>query len=137
MIPLKYKANYKYQVKNRAGMVFEMKFRPPIAIINRWYSFDARGSLFVAEGYAWNGASGPTFDTKAAVYASLPHDVIYQMMRRGELDIHYRKVADQEFRRMLVARGMSRFRATYWYYALRWAGRKAALPESIQPVLEA
>ena len=39
--------------------------------------------ICVERGYAWDGASGPTFDTCGAFEAALVHDVLYQCMRLG------------------------------------------------------
>ena len=44
------------------------------------------GVLNISKGYAWDGASGPTWDTEDSMIASLVHDALYQLMREGKLD---------------------------------------------------
>jgi hypothetical protein len=39
-----------------------------------------------SKGYAWNGPSGPTLDTRNFMRGSLVHDALYQLMREGRMD---------------------------------------------------
>ncbi|HUS89668.1 MAG TPA: hypothetical protein VMW91_10000, partial [Desulfosporosinus sp.] len=39
--------------------------------------------IVIHKGYAWDGPSGPTFDTPNFMLGSLVHDVFYQAMREG------------------------------------------------------
>lgn len=85
--------------------------------------FEIITSLLVAYvGYSWDGASGPTIDSKTSMRASLVHDILYQCIEEGYIPISYRKAADQEFRKICLADGMGRFRAWYYYRALRLFG---------------
>ena len=43
------------------------------------------GKLTVRSGYAWDGASGPTWDTEDTLTPSLVHDALYQAIRAGLL----------------------------------------------------
>lgn len=88
-------------------------------------NFDLR----ICPGYAWDGPSGPTFDTKAFMRGSLVHDALYQLIRmnpqaprRGEL----RAAADLELHHICRADGMSQFRAWYVYRGVRMFGASAA-----------
>ena len=85
--------------------------------------------LTIKAGYAWDGASGPTVDTKATMYAALVHDALYQLIRLGILTSGSRKAADKLFRRLLKADGMPFFRRWYFYKAVRWFGAGSARPE--------
>ena len=63
---------------------------PPLrgwSVATDWAQLLADGTLVVPRGYCWDGASGPTLDTKATMVASLVHDVFYQMMREGLLPV--------------------------------------------------
>ncbi len=87
------------------------------------------GLLTVRERYAWDGPSGPTFDTRSFMRGSLVHDALYQLMRQGHLDYTmYRKRADELLRSICVADGMSGFRAWYVYQAVRLFAEKNARP---------
>lgn len=77
------------------------------------------GELTVLARYAWDGPSGPTFDTKTFMRASLFHDALCQLIGEGLLDKKYRKYADQLLRKHCLEDGMSKFRAWYVYMAVR------------------
>ena len=79
--------------------------------------------------YAWDGASGPTVDTKATMYAGLVHDALYQLIRLEVLPMSSRKGVDKLFRRLLKEDGMTFFRRWYFYRAVRWFGAASARPE--------
>ena len=85
----------------------------------------------VAPGYAWDGPSGPTVDTRNSMRASLVHDVLYQAMREGGLPQEARAWADREFRRMLKAEGMWWPRRWVWWAAVRMLGGGNARPRDM------
>jgi hypothetical protein len=111
--------------------------------------------LAIHRGYAWDGASGPTFDDKTNMRASLVHDALYQLMREKLLSRSYRKYADELLRDMIIEdafvilnkaqrkkkdtwlnreifkrkRALVKFRAWYYYQAVRIFGAKTSLPE--------
>jgi methyl coenzyme M reductase gamma subunit len=67
---------YKYQLME--------PYELPIGI--RGYTIDTHylklsedGDLTISNGYAWDGPSGPTIDTKDFIRRSLVHDALYQM----------------------------------------------------------
>ncbi len=89
---------------------------------NRYVSLSRSGLLTLVEGYAWDGPSGPTFDTPSFMRGSLIHDGFYQLLREGWfLDNHdlVRKVADQLLYTACREDGMSWLRAKLVYFALR------------------
>ena len=83
--------------------------------------------IVIQEGYAWDGASGPTVDTRASFKASLVHDALYQCMRLGYVTQDSRREVDRLFRHMLG--GMGPLRRGLWYWMVRWFGKKAATPK--------
>lgn len=84
--------------------------------------------LFIFKDYAWDGPSGPTFDTKTFMRGSLVHDALYQLMREGKLDRKYRKRADELLREICLEDGMNKFRAWYVYQAVRIFGDRNSKP---------
>lgn len=82
----------------------------------------SNGMLYIAEQYAWDGASGPTFDTKNTMTPSLIHDALYQLMREGLLSADLKEDADRIFYLMLKERGMWFIRARLWYRAVTIGG---------------
>ena len=55
------------------------------------------GRIIIKKGYAWDGASGPTIDTKSSMRASLVHDALYQLIRLKLLPFSYKAIADKNF----------------------------------------
>lgn len=86
------------------------------------------GLLTMKKGYAWDGPSGPTIDTKNFMRGSLVHDALYQLMRNGQLAPQWREGADQELRRICREDGMNRFRAWYVLQGVRKGAGFAARP---------
>lgn len=76
------------------------------------------GRLEIAAGYAWDGASGPTFDTQNTMRPSLVHDALYQLMREEILPRTYKDDADRIFYELLRDNGMWLPRARVWYRAV-------------------
>lgn len=117
---------YKYQTTIDFGMF--LSFNPQWVLTN-YINIVDNGYINIKKGYAWDGPSGPTIDTKSFMRGSLVHDALYQLMREGYLDYKkYRKLADQELRRICLEDGMSKFRAWYVYRFVRLFGKKNAKP---------
>jgi len=84
------------------------------------------GELMILHGYAWDGPSGPGFDTKNLMRGSLVHDAMYQLLREKLLPEGFRENADRFIRAICIEDGMSKFRAWYIYHGLRIFGKGAA-----------
>lgn len=114
-----YSEGYKYQL----GV--EHKEMTPITgvlIIDDYFMLEPDGMLTVRKGYAWDGASGPTFDSKSSIRPSLVHDVFCQAMRDGRLVYEdWQDTVNKYFREQLVANGMWPLRAALWYHAVELA----------------
>ena len=98
------------------------------------------GRLIIYAGYCWDGASGPTIDSKKTKSPSLVHDVLYQMIRMELIPPEFVKEADKTFFVMLKERGMWVKRARLWYRCVRtWFAHRSAKPGRVQepPILEA
>lgn len=95
------------------------------------------GILTIMKGYCWDGPSGPTWDTSSAMRGSLVHDALYQLIRMGVLPWTRRDEIDQQFYEMLREDGMGRFRAGYFFRAVRLFGWRASRPRKTKPLKEA
>ena len=84
------------------------------------------------KGYAWDGPSGPTFDTPAFMRGSLIHDALYQLIREKHLRPEFRVVADKILYDILREDGMSLIRAKIAYRGVRWFGGYAARPDDTE-----
>jgi hypothetical protein len=81
------------------------------------------GVLILKKGYAWDGASGPAFDTKTIMRGSLVHDALCQLIWLGELPESRQIDADKELRKICLEDGMSKLRAWWVYTAVRLYAR--------------
>ena len=95
------------------------------------------GLMKFRRGYSWDGASGPTIDTKNTIRGSLVHDGLYQLMRENKLNRKHRNLVDKLLRQHLREDKMSRFRAWYWYKGVYIGAKKASLERSKRKVLSA
>jgi hypothetical protein len=76
------------------------------------------GTLYIADDYAWDGPSGPTFDSKKTLRPSLIHDAIYQLMREGIISVEFKEPIDKLFFKELRNNKVWFIRARLWYRAV-------------------
>ena len=131
---MKYLSGYKYMLAEDVHM--NIKVHPDKDIKTPFICLTKGGILTIKKNYCWDGASGPTKDTKTNMTPALMHDACYQLMRMDKLSQKWRKTVDQEFRRMCLQRGMWRVRAWYFYRAVRKFGLSSASAESRRQVIE-
>ena len=96
-----------------------------------WFT-KSGNTIKIKKGYAWDGASGPTIDTKDTIRASLIHDCYYQAMRLGLVHKQFRKVADKELRDQMIKAGCWKIRAKLWYLAVRLFAASSAKEGNLQ-----
>jgi len=131
-----YQGGYKYQLKESYCCC--VNIFPELDIITEFITLRTTGKLEIKSGYAWDGPSGPTIDTKNFMRGSLVHDALYQLMREGLLNpAVYRLVADSELKRICLEDGMSEIRAWYVFRAVQRCGEACADPYSMRPSLVA
>lgn len=120
-----YKSGYKYQLAQDYRVITGVHPRTPI--FTSFVNLYADGLLEIKAGYAWDGPSGPTIDTKNFMRGSLVHDALYGLMADGHLDPDiWRPVADCELSRLCLEDGMSAIRAQWVYLGVRIGGGPAA-----------
>jgi hypothetical protein len=131
--------DYKYQLMER--YVHETHWTLPegVQTDGRWVVLSKTGRLTLRRGYAWDGPSGPTIDSKSFMRGSLVHDACYQLIREKLLPGRKRKPADVLLWLICLEDGMSRARADYVYHAVRVFGGASARPRKgpKQVILEA
>ncbi len=124
-----YRSEYKYQLAD--SYTIKIPIEPKHDIETDFIALDTAGNLFIKNGYAWDGPSGPVVDTEENMRASLVHDALYQLMRNKELSTRtHRKAADQLFKDICKDDGVSNFKASVYYKALRKFGKPAASPQN-------
>ena len=114
--PVYYKAGYKYQVTR--DHTIRIAVRPFAEIDIDFIRLTMDGQLTIRKGYAWDGASGPTWDTRNSMRGSLYHDVGYQLIRLRLIDKAHKGYFDQLLYDVCVEDGMFKFRAAYWKWAV-------------------
>lgn len=93
--------------------------------------------MIIWKGYAWDGASGPTYDDKRNMRGSLLHDVFYQLMRQGHLGSEYREIVDKIFYITCLEDGMNKIRAKYYYWCVRKFACSSANPKNVKQIHDA
>lgn len=126
---IRYKSKYKYQLVEKYEM--RIPITPRDDKVTEYINLDTKGNLTVKRSYAWDGPSGPVKDTPKNMRASLVHDALYQLMRMEKLSARtHRKTADQLFRDMCKQDGVSKRRASIYYWGLRKFAKPATSPEN-------
>ncbi len=120
---------YKYQLIKYYRHQTPIKIKRSVKI-KGFVKLSSKGLLVASKGYAWDGPSGPTIDTKDFMRGSLVHDALYQLIRMKRLSMSERKQADKLLRQMCREDGMGWFRAFYVYWGLRIFARSAAKPRA-------
>lgn len=127
MITYKKRRKYKYNLRVAHEYAANIKVRKAADLGKLKITKD--GYLTLRNGYAWDGPSGPTIDTKNFMRGSLVHDALYQLMRSAIIDQDQRKRADVILKKICVDAGMSRIRAWWVYLGVRWFGSSSARPD--------
>ena len=129
------KGRFKYQLVE--DVHHQTKIFPEKDIRTLFAELTRGGYLTVYTGYAWDGPSGPTIDSKSSIRGSMLHDVLYMLIRKRWLDPKHRKEADRILRDVCIEDGMWEFRARVWYVGVRKGAWWAAKPAHAKKVLEA
>ncbi len=118
---------YKYQLMSK-GYTCQINIRKK-SVKTNFIQLTAKGKLTIKRGYAWDGPSGPTIDTKTFMRGSLVHDALYQLMRLKHLDYKkHRRQADDLLKKHCLQDGMPRLRAWYVHKFVCWFGEANAIP---------
>jgi hypothetical protein len=108
-----YKSGYRYQLTRPYSI--QTGICPPATIDYPYWTLHDDGLLEVSAGFAWDGASGPTFDTRSSMRPSLVHDCFCQMAKDRRLDYNtYAPQYNALFRKMCEEDGMWKLRAKIW-----------------------
>ena len=130
---IKYKAGYKYQLA--ADYSVWLCVHPKEYAEAGYVALTGDGLLTIKAGYAWDGPSGPTFDTKSAMRGSLVHDALYQLIRLELLPAEKKDAVDMLYVQLCREDGMNWFRAAYHWLGLGIGG-KDATRASAEPIVE-
>lgn len=127
MIHYKKRRKYKYNLHEDYQFKAEIEVKDASDLI--FIKITKEGQLTIRKGYAWDGPSGPTFDTKNFMRGSLVHDALYQLIREQKIDMEQRKRADEILREICLQDGMSKIRAWWVFWGVYLFGKSAAKPD--------
>ena len=129
---IKYTKGYKYQLAEYYEIQTEIL---GYDIDLGFLKITEAGILAFFTGYAWDGASGPTIDTKSSMRGSLVHDGLYQLMRSGCLPLTYRRYADSLLQSICKEDGMWTIRANLWFVGVKDFAASAADPKNRKKII--
>lgn len=119
---------YKYQVTRDYHVKLDIIPYAPVDL--PFLKMDMEGNTTFIRGYAWNGASGPTWDTLNSMIGSLVHDGGYQLIRLGLINPEYKEYLDGVLECICVEDGMFEWRAASWRWAVTEFGKSSTLASS-------
>lgn len=123
---IKYHSGMKYQ------LAYDAWFKTEITGYNvrtELITLYSEGWIRIKRLYSWDGASGPTIDTKSSMRGSLVHDALYQLIRQQLIPRSCRILADEELEKKCIADKMWAWRAKLWYKLVRKFAGPAAHPD--------
>jgi hypothetical protein len=129
--------HYKYETIKRVDLQTDWRLPEDVYTRRNFVVFTMDGYLTINSGYAWDGPSGPTFDTPSTMRASLVHDAIYQLIREHRLGMWWREPADKLLGRIMLEDYVGVWprwhaaRVRAWVWALKKFGWVAARPEHL------
>lgn len=118
--PMEYTDGYKYQIRKNMRFALPPEFQG-IEIETDFIKLETC-LLTIRKGYAYNGASGPTFDTKNSMRPTAFHDAMCQLMAEGLLPREFSPLVNELFRELLLQDGMSSFRSGLWHHGVEKHG---------------
>jgi hypothetical protein len=118
---------YKYQVLNPDGFTLDTGIRGYSAE-SKFFTIRPDGRWTANFLYAWDGASGPTYDDDTNMVPSLFHDVGYQAIRMNLIPLAVKKDLDDMLMYMMIDRGASFLRAKIYHDGVTIGGGSSCIP---------
>lgn len=135
MKSIKYRSGYEYQLSEDYTSC--VPIFPVEHVDTDFIVLSVSGDLIIRRGYAWDGPSGPAFDTKNFMRGSLVHDALYQLMREGMLGREWKYRADRLLQSICIEDGMSPIRAWWVYHGVATFGTSSTLAKNEPAILTA
>ena len=101
-----------------------------------WIRLESDGKLTLKRGYAWDGSSGPTIDTKTCMQASAEHDALSKLMRWELLPRSCKEEVDKRYHDKCLEDGMMKVKADLRVWVLRMV-HSYVKPSSIKRIYRA
>jgi hypothetical protein len=130
-----YRRGYVFQTVN--DITDYVAIFPPKSLVFKWAILSDNGFMTIIHDYAWNGMSGIHMNIKSSIRGVLFHDVTYQMIRLGFLDIKWKPQADLNLRNFCIEDGMLTIAADIIHAGVKEFGLSSTAPKAEPPVMEA
>ena len=124
--------NYKYKSADTEVLIVDEAFRPYTCMTDFITLKDC--VLTIQPNFCWDGASGPTVDTKNTIVPSQGHDALAQLIREGHIPFEMWIYADKDLYKWLRERKMSSLRLWAWEFGLSKAKGSYAKPKTLKKV---
>jgi len=134
---LAYSKGFKYQVREYDFEVFVGDWGQTDDIDTKWIKLTIDGWLTIRVGYAWDGCSGPTIDSRKSMRGGAIHDAGYELIRKRFLPAKSKGPVDNTLHGYLLADNMWQFRADYYYWGVDRFGESSTLPSHKKEILYA
>ena len=121
-----YQKGYDYRIQNDYHHQLPQPFFGH-TVNTQFIDLSPDGMLTIRKGYASDGPSGPTIDTKTFMRGAFVHDALYQLMREGHLPRELKNDADRELQRWCIADGMWKIRAWWVYRGVKKFGTSSTI----------
>ena len=125
-----YQSGYKYQLVQDYSFDLHPRF-PETTYAGPFLSVSGR-EVTLSKGYASDGPSGPTVDTKTFMRGAFEHDATYQLIRAKVYPRKLRKYADIKLGQTLAEDGMWWLRRRWVLAGLKAFGSAAANPKNVK-----
>ena len=128
---IQYKRGYKYQLAETYSIM--TPFGQDKVVGLDFLVLEPSGLLTIFKGYAWDGPSGPTFDTRDFMRGSLVHDAFYQLIRHELVPYECKDEVDDYLVLICDEDGM-------WSLRQKWVRKGVEIggdprPSNIRPIL--
>jgi hypothetical protein len=121
-----YEDGYKYRIRDK-DVIFVLPEEFTGYSYSGPYMILTGGVLTLKIGYACDGPSGPTWDSKSGMRGAFLHDALYQLLREEVIPRTLKPLVDDLFHQLLVHDGMNKLRAWYWHRAVKRMGHSATI----------
>ena len=131
---VEYQDGFKYQISKDYSIQTEIV---GYDLTGSYITLSKEGVLTLKSGYASDGPSGLTVDTRNSIRAAFVHDAFYYLIRNGYIDQIHKPYIDLLFKQILIEDGMWWPRAEIWYWGVKTRGTEYLYPSKERPILRA
>lgn len=125
-----YKEGFKYALTEDTAPV-QTGILPDKDIRHGFIFLGIDGLMVLLTGFAWDGPSGPTYDSPDSLRGSAFHDGLYGLMGEKLISIEHKDRADDLLRRLCIEDGMPHWRAELWHEAVKKLGAGHITPQIV------